>query len=199
MDLPPLTQFEEPLKNEQELIDNLTEILKHILEKDSPKGESIRVSHNKMTALIKGEFTVDPDLAEELQVGLFQPGKSYPAWIRFANSSERAQPDSKPDMRGCALKLMGVTGEKLFNDHEAHTQDFHFASHPVSPLATAREFYNMLYYIHTFHLLIFVVYLIVTGRGSALKTIKQSSILPTSPLDIRYWSIAAYLFGNRAL
>ena len=61
------------------------------------------------------------------------PGKRYPAWIRFSNADADAhRSDAKGDVRGMAVKLLDVPGEKILEeDRFAPTQDFMMINDPV--------------------------------------------------------------------
>ncbi len=51
-----------------------------------------------------------------LAKGVFVPGKTYPAYIRFSNGSALAvRSDKKPDGRGMAIKLLNVPGIKVLS------------------------------------------------------------------------------------
>ena len=81
------------------------------------KGEKqLRQIHPKMNGCVKAEFIIDPDLPEELKVGIFKEAGSFPAWIRFSNGDTHPLPDWKKDVRGCAIKIMNVPGEKVEGD-----------------------------------------------------------------------------------
>jgi hypothetical protein len=85
----------------------------------------LRQVHTKMHGCVKAEFIVEPDLPKELKVGVFRESKSYHAWVRFSNGNTQPQADKKKDIRGIAIKLLGVPGEKLLNDEsDEPTQDF---------------------------------------------------------------------------
>ncbi len=73
----------------------------------------LRQIHTKMHGCVKAVFTIEPGLPEELRVGLFKSERTYNAWIRFSSSSTTPQADKKKDIRGMAIKLMGVPGEKI--------------------------------------------------------------------------------------
>src|SRR5262249_54245216 len=60
---------------------------------------------------------VRDDLEPDLAKGLFQPGASYDAVIRFSNGNPKAQKDSAPDARGMAVKLLPA--ETLPHDDDA--------------------------------------------------------------------------------
>jgi catalase len=96
-----------------------------------------RALHNKMLAgTTNAEFQVLPDIPEDLRVGLFQPGKSYPAYVRFSNASSFEQPDLAYDLRGIAIRVRTSEGsEATDKDH-----DFLMTSAPVSHARNALQF-----------------------------------------------------------
>lgn len=93
------------------------------------KGPDLRQVHAKSHGLLHGKFIVSNFIPDGMGVGVFaEPGKDYPIWVRFSNSSppkERGllKSDAEPDGRGMAIKLMGVEGTKIMDDEE-ETQDF---------------------------------------------------------------------------
>src|SRR6185503_21141686 len=68
-----------------------------------------RALHRKSVGGLQATFSVPADLAlpAELQVGPFQPGASYPAYIRFSHGTWERRHDEAPDIRGVAIKLVG--------------------------------------------------------------------------------------------
>ena len=116
---------EYPPANEQAHIDRLIDMLRAKMERDYASGRTLRDAHPKMHGCVKAEFSVDGDLPPELAVGVFAEPRSFPAWVRFSNQSGAVSPDSKPDIRGVAIKLMEVEGQKLIeNDTNSSNQDF---------------------------------------------------------------------------
>src|SRR4051812_29550650 len=88
-------------------------------------SKMLRQIHTKMHGCVVGEFEIVPGLPNAYRVGVFKEPKTYPAWIRFSNSSSIPKTDAKKDIRGCAIKLMKVPGDKLLNDEfDEQTQDF---------------------------------------------------------------------------
>lgn len=89
-------------------------------------GEQARTLHRKAHAGVAATLDVRADLASvlpsELHVGPFQPGSSYAGFVRFSNGGFDRAPKDVPDVRGVAIKLLGVTGPKALG--EADTQDF---------------------------------------------------------------------------
>lgn len=96
-------------------------------------GSARRDAHPKAHGCVRAELRVLDTLPASLAKGIFIPGKRYRAWMRFSNgASDPDQPDTAPDARGLALKVMGVPGKKLLADEaDAGTQDFIFINHPV--------------------------------------------------------------------
>jgi hypothetical protein len=107
----------------------LISLLRQKIVDGKPAGK--RDAHEKALGLVKANFTVIPDLPDELKVGLFaDPPGQYPAWIRFSNGS--VQDDGQPDARGMAIKLLGVSGQKILDgEKDEETQDFVLLSHNV--------------------------------------------------------------------
>lgn len=99
-----------------------------------------RAFHAKSHACVKGTLTIDnTQLPEAARVGLFATNQSYPTFTRFSNGVGAKQEDRKLDVRGLALKIMGVSGERVLTnpgDDTATTQDFLFANQPFAPHTT---------------------------------------------------------------
>lgn len=86
-----------------------------------------RDAHAKSHGCLKAEFVVDnKNLPERNRVGLFSDNKSYSAWVRFSNNDHLpVRKDNKLDLRGMAIKVMGVEGKKvLMGSENDKTQDF---------------------------------------------------------------------------
>jgi hypothetical protein len=100
-----------------------------------------RALHAKGQVGLSAQFTVLPNLPEHARAGLFAKPASYKAYVRFSNGSHQRQHDAKPDVRGVAVKLVGVEGRKLIPGMEdAKTQDFLFIRAFSTPFRTADEF-----------------------------------------------------------
>ena len=120
---------EYPEPGEEKVFQQLAEYLKHVVvaQKNFLSGATQRDVHGKSVAAIKAEFIVDDDVAPEFRYGVFAQKRTYPCWIRLSNAAQHPAKDYKPDIRGFAIKLMGVQGEKLLPEERwATTQDFTF-------------------------------------------------------------------------
>jgi catalase len=176
---------------------SLADLLKAKIITENPSGIMRRDAHPKMHGVVKAEFIVEPNLPAELRIGIFKEAKTYPAWIRFSNQSNRISPDRKPDIRGMAIKLMGVPGEKLLEEErDEQTQDFIVISTPVFVTRDVKEFDELLKAIES-SLPAQLWFYLTHGRVllNVLKALKKFA----NPLQIRYFSTTPYLWGNTAV
>lgn len=81
--------------------------------------------HAKVNLVARAAFEVKEGLDDDLRVGPFAAPKKYDAVVRFSNGGPTTLADKKPDVRGMAVKLLGVGGKKLIPGLEdCVTQDF---------------------------------------------------------------------------
>lgn len=111
--------------------------------KESGAKELARAFHAKSHACTRGSLRIDPqELPEGARVGLFARAAEYPTWVRFSNGVGQRQSDKKLDMRGFAIKIMGVPGNRIVTvpgDESATTQDFLLANQDVGPASDVRH------------------------------------------------------------
>jgi hypothetical protein len=157
----------------------------------------LRQVHTKMHGCVKATFTVEKDLPKELKVGVFKHEKEYQAWVRFSNGNTQTQKDKKKDIRGAAIKLMGVTGEKILNDaHFQETQDFLLMSSETFFAKTIKELNTLLAAITSASKLKSLLYFLNPFHLPTLMRIKKSMVACDNPLSIPYWSTQPYQFGT---
>lgn len=192
-----ITKFENVPAGEDRLIMDMALILQKKMAKDYPQGEMKRDAHPKNLASLQGEFIVEPNIPMELKVGLFQLPETYPVWIRISSSSGTIQSDKIKDVRGFAIKIMGVKGERFQpQNEEKETQDFMLMSYPVMPLGTVKLFHTAVYDSIEWSPVVFLSHLILSGNFHILNELRKARQNQTSPLDIRYWSTTPYLCGT---
>ena len=106
------------------------------------KRAALRNVHPRAHGCVSAEFQVEDHLPPHLAQGVFVPGKRYPTWIRFSNSfPDATQPDAKGDIRGMAIKLIDVPGDKILpEERNAQTHDFVMVSSPVFFVDDASRF-----------------------------------------------------------
>ena len=174
-------------------------ILASTLKEQAERGPDLRQLHPKSHGLVWGEFIVEDDIPESLQVGVFAKKRIYPIWLRLSNASTpekrgKLKSDLEPDIRGLAIKLLEVEGQKVFDD-EKHTQDFIFLNHPVFIARDAQQFAD----------------LGKAGSGQADPELLRSlapvfeilqaaaSKQVANPLLIQYWGTTPYKLGSRVI
>ena len=112
--------------------------------RDAPKrapGDKHRALHAKGVAGVRAELAIRDDVPAAARVGIFAQPATYRAYVRFSNGAAVPQPDSKPDVRGLAMKVLGVPGTKIIPGLEtATTQDFLTIRDPYAPFVSPDEF-----------------------------------------------------------
>ncbi|MDO6729717.1 hypothetical protein Q4577_06790 [Marinovum sp. 2_MG-2023] len=98
-----------------------------------------RGQHGKHHGLVEGRLRVRGDLPDGFAVGVFQPGQTYRCLVRFSNGGQTD--DRRRDVRGMAIKLLDVPGQKLLPGRGPVTeQDFILVDHPTYFTATMAEY-----------------------------------------------------------
>lgn len=185
---------EKLLPDEKEITGSIIKQMTMFTHKHYEHSFALRAGNTKTYGVVKGEFEILPNLAENLRQGVFRYPKTYPAWVRFAGPGPLAPADMKDNgVLSIGIKLMSVEGEKLLD--EKWTQDFTGISAPtfttpniIENLKLQKQDYEgtpLFYFINPFdsHLL--------DGIMQGLFSRTQ-----TSPLEVQYYSCVAYLFGE---
>src|SRR5689334_2540130 len=122
----PSTEWKETIApDEAERFERHAETLRRLQREKAKRYPVSRGLHAKPAAGVEAEFTVLPDLPEHARVGLFAKPASYRGYVRYSNGSGGRLSDRKADVRGIAIKVVGVDGKKLIPGMEsAQTQDF---------------------------------------------------------------------------
>ncbi len=80
--------------------------------------------HSKAHGCLKGTLALDSDRPSWTRHGIFgNETQGWKLWARFSNGAGWREADINPDVRGLALKVIGVPGPKFMSD-ESMTQDF---------------------------------------------------------------------------
>lgn len=162
-----------------------------------PPARTLRDAHPKQHGLVRANFIVEPNLRADLRFGIFADPRTYPAWVRFSNMSDPPGPDSAPDSRGMAIKLMEVQGEKLLDgERNAQTHDFVLMSTNFFVTKGVAEFASLVKALDggrarlLLHLLLhpYLLWLFLKARRRC-----------ASVLEIGYGSTTPYLLGTNAV
>jgi hypothetical protein len=183
-----------PTTEQQAMID---EVLATSLQAQQQNGPDLRQIHSKSHGLVWGEFIIESNLPQHLQVGLFKTPQTYPVWIRFSNGGApekrgKLRSDSHPDVRGIAIKVLNVDGVKVLDDEEK-TQDFILNNFPTFFTKDLRDYAD--------------IFKAGSGLLSPERTQELAYAFATlekivnrkvgNPLLTQYWSMAPFKFGDR--
>jgi hypothetical protein len=183
-------------RDEERLAASIERLMREKLERDYAPGATRRDAHPKHLGLLKGVFAVEPALPPELRVGLFAEPRVYEAWVRSSSASGKPQSDAIADLRGLAIKLLDVGGQKIPESDQPQTQDFVLLSVPSMPLGTVKLFHDAIYFSTKWSLALFAAKMLLTGQARVLKELAAAKQHQASPLEIRYWSTTPYAFGS---
>lgn len=132
---------------EGRLIDEIAADTVALLDRRYPEPTPIlRAVHPKSHGCLKGHFTINPNIPEDLRVGLFaEPGKCHVAVVRYSNASATVECDLKGGngSRGMAIKVMNVDGEVLQKDGEGASQDFLMVNTPNFAFANIEDYHRL--------------------------------------------------------
>jgi hypothetical protein len=198
----PSTEWREQIADDETArFDGLARVLTEIQERLAGKQPLGRALHYKAHAGLLATFEVGSGLPEWSRVGIFAEPGSYPAYVRFSNGSGSDQPDTEPDVRGLAVKLVGVPGTKIIHP-DAKTQDFLAILSPAVPFATPEEFVGLVSAVSGSKLLVLPRLLGTLGlrTGTVLSALKaglsQRVDSLTSPV---YYSALPIKWGEYAV
>jgi hypothetical protein len=188
---------EYPPPDEQVHIDSLIGRLRAKMERDYAQGRMLRDAHPKMHGCVRAELSIEENLPEDLRVGIFARGQSFPAWVRFSNASGTVAPDSKGDIRGVAIKLMNIAGQTV----EMHgtgdtTHDLILISDSRFLTKDVAQFDGLVGAL-TGGLLKMAWFFLTHPRAARNLWISLKRF--SSPLAIRYFSAVPYLLGSNAV
>ncbi len=192
---------EYPEKNENTIADKIVKLLQdQMLRLYAKKDEKqLRQIHPKMNGCVKAELIIEKNLPEELKVGLFKEATSFPAWIRFSNGDTKPLPDWEKDIRGFAIKIMNVPGEKIVESKkDCGNQDFILMNTKNFVSTDVKRFHRILQVVTTpFKLSTFLQKLIAVLRSiPILVRAGKAKIVCNHPFEVLYFSTVPYRFGD---
>jgi hypothetical protein len=171
--------------------------LKEELICDHPAGEMPRDAHPKMHGLVEAEFIVHGDLPDAYRIGVFAQASVFKTWVRFSNANSAMQDDIKRDIRGIAIKLTQVFGEKLNQEPDClDNQDFLLISTDTFLCDDIQTFDGMVQALQGswWQKITFFI-----ANPSVVWKLLTSFKVFANPLQIRYFSCTPYLLGQRAV
>lgn len=192
----PLAQEIVP-ESEEAAIDDMAARLKKKIIQENPTGIMRRDTHSKMYGVVKAEFIVEPNLPIDRAIGIFKEAKTFQAWIRYSNQDTNNQVDIDRDIRGMAIKLMGVDGKKMVDeDKTCSTHDFILINPTMFIAKNPAEFDGMLKAITGSFLAKLIFF---STHWRLVYNLFDSLIKIANPLQTRYHSTVPYLLGRHAV
>lgn len=141
LDLTPSTQWQENIAaDEAQRFVTYGRQFAAIQARKSKKYGKGRALHRKQLTAAKGSLEVLADLPEFARQGLFAAPGTYEAWVRLSNGGMDRAPDRTPDIRGFALRVLGVKGESALGNGPAVSQDFALINQEVFGFSSSAEF-----------------------------------------------------------
>jgi len=196
----PATDWKEVITDDEaERFERYASVFTAIQAKYAKPPPPARALHAKSNLGVLAELEVLADIPAELKLGMFEAPAKYRALVRYSNGAARRQSDKKPDVRGFAVKVLGVPGTKLIPGMEtATTQDFLAIRTAATPVRDAAEFMALVRAAQTPALL--PIRLIASiGLRRALGVIKGALAgfkLPLAPLAATtYYSALPISYG----
>jgi hypothetical protein len=91
---------------EKRIADELSVMIEASVRKQYSAGSARRDAHPKAHGCVKAEIHILDTVPVSLAKGMFIPGRTYQAWIRFSNGSvDPTHADIKRDACGIAIKV----------------------------------------------------------------------------------------------
>jgi hypothetical protein len=162
-------------------------------------GVGRRGQHYKQHGCVRAQFEVLADIPDRYKVGLFAKPATYTAYVRFSNGSQAD--DTKPDIHGMAIKVTGVSGQKILeSEASAATHDFVLADNPVFFIRDTAEYARFMEnFAETVPFgkmpLKFILWLGFHHIRDLPVLLRFQSHTQDSPLTAQFWSQVPYAFG----
>lgn len=99
-----------------------------------------RALHRKQITAAAGTLEVLPNLPKFAAQGLFSKVGRYEVWVRLSNGGMDRASDGTPDIRGFALRVLGVKGDSALGNGPAVSQDFTLINQSKFAFAKSDEF-----------------------------------------------------------
>lgn len=126
------------MKSQDEKFDDLAERMQRMQDRAREKARErdplagLKRGFHAKGIGVRGRFRIMPDIPSRLQVGLFQPGATYDALVRFSNARGEVLGDLSKDQRGIAIRIKTRADEHLSPADQTNIQDFLMTNTPVS-------------------------------------------------------------------
>lgn len=182
---------------EEEVFDQMVRLT--VAQVSTKDGHRLRAQHAKATGCVTAKFQIAAEIPPDLRHGVFaEPGRSFDAIARFSNSQGTVEPDGEGTVRGLAIKLLSVTGERAIPNDPDRTQDFLLVDHPVFLFPNPTAYFAIMRRknVPLIGKLFAAAHLVTFERDelAILNAMKSKHV--ASPLEITYWSGSPFWLGH---
>lgn len=140
-DLTPSTQWQEQVAaDEARRFAGYGQQFAAIQARKSKKYGSGRALHRKQLTAAQGRLEVLADLPAFARHGLFAAPGKFDVQVRLSNGGLDRAPDRTPDIRGFALRVLGVQGDSALGNGPAKSQDFTLINQETFGFPKSEEF-----------------------------------------------------------
>lgn len=183
--------------NEEALAQNIAQVIEKSIREQYTAGNALRDAHPKAHGCVRAEFHVSKNIPAQFAKGVFVPDQTYQAWIRFSNASNDAtSADIDKDARGIAIKLLGVSGDKILeSEKQATTQDFIMINHPVFFANDAKRYLSFMNDVNSHNMIRKLHIPFALGFKGTMNALGARNSQIANPLYARYWSMVPYQLG----
>jgi hypothetical protein len=186
------------IAGEQEILDHYVRIFerhfaKNYAAKHLPPRRAI---HAKSHAVLKADFEVFQHGDPQLQAGIFDVPKRYPAIVRISNGDGPAGPDTDwVASIGFAIKVFGIDRPKYLATQVEDTQDFLFLNQPAYIASDIRDYTSLMQAIDGG---------VVAKAVALLKNFKglryrRTASPKDNPLNTNFWGVAPFRLKTVAI
>ena len=140
-DLQPSTRWQESVSpDEAQRFAAYAQQFAAIQARKSKKYGVGRVLHRKQITAAQGTLDVLPNLPPFARQGLFAKPARLDVWVRLSNGGMDRASDRTPDVRGFAMRVLGVRGDSALGNGPAVSQDFALINQEVFAFPQSAEF-----------------------------------------------------------
>lgn len=192
------TALGEKIQPKEELLaQNIAQVIEKSIREQYTAGNALRDAHPKAHGCVRADFHVSKNIPAQCAKGMFIPDRSYQAWIRFSNASNDASnADIKKDARGIAIKILGVSGQKILeSEKQATTQDFIMINHPVFFANDAKRYLSFMNDVNSHNMIRKLHIPFALGFKGTMNALGARNSQIANPLYARYWSMVPYQLG----
>jgi catalase len=130
------------LPNEEEIFKKYSDRFIQLQRKKNAEHGRGRGLHRKQILALTASLEIKKDIPDYAKVGLFAKPNTYTTQIRLSNGGMDRKADTVPDIRGFAIKVLGVNGEGALGG-KTNSQDFLLINHSTFSLPDFESFIKL--------------------------------------------------------